>query len=312
MKQSQYRLAPQLPSGRYAELAATDAGKASLKTVRQGAAGSGRMKLGRCVFSERPKNSAPFSQGLGRLWELEKIIRARHNGAVPETDDADAYIRVAAFALNAHCRTVRADFEHALRGWCHRWAPWSLSRAGDVIRPILNDLVGRKYDMKADEVARLLHVKLGERDRLGLKLIGACDVTTRVRKAIAKSRKRERDKQRQADKRRLRGCECRATANSIAKLKPWEAEGISRRTWFRRRGTKASRVGIPMISDTSVPSASAPALQALRLGANLSNVAQAFRALSSLQSPIGADSVNEGAAQCGVNRRLVGMGGANA
>jgi hypothetical protein len=118
MKQSHYRLAPQLPSGRYAELAASDAGKASLKTVRQGAAGSGRMKLGRCVFSERPKNSAPFSQGLGRLRELEKIIWARHNGAVPETDDADAYIRAAAFALNAHCRTVGAGVIGGRPGPC--------------------------------------------------------------------------------------------------------------------------------------------------------------------------------------------------
>ena len=50
-----------------------------------------------------------------------------------------------------------------------------------------------------------------------------------------KAKKRDRDRER----RRKAGAVPRAVyeATSKTKLKPWEAEGISRRTWYRRNGT---------------------------------------------------------------------------
>lgn len=52
-----------------------------------------------------------------------------------------------------------------------------------------------------------------------------------------KGRKRRLDRERQERVRRAAGRSIRAEwlAASLSSLKPWEAEGISRRTWERRR-----------------------------------------------------------------------------
>src|SRR5690606_8887235 len=77
------------------------------------------------------------------------------------------------------------------------------------------------------------------------KTIGACDVSDAGRAVLAMNAKRERDRQRSEKKRRAQGATVRAEyeAKSLSATKPWEAEGISRRTWYRRNsGTGASRV----------------------------------------------------------------------
>jgi hypothetical protein len=67
--------------------------------------------------------------------------------------------------------------------------------------------------------------------------IGACDLLKAERTARRKAKARQRDEAR----RRTAGAETRAEyeTNSLSKTRPWEAEGISRRTWERRR--RASR-----------------------------------------------------------------------
>lgn len=50
--------------------------------------------------------------------------------------------------------------------------------------------------------------------------------------------KKERDRIRIMVKRRLRGVEPRRSwlnRHDLSRLKPWETEGISRSTWYRRR-----------------------------------------------------------------------------
>jgi hypothetical protein len=59
----------------------------------------------------------------------------------------------------------------------------------------------------------------------------------RKRQARRKRLKLERDRERKRQKRRAAGAMLRANyeAQSLSKLKPWEAEGVSRRTWYRQR-----------------------------------------------------------------------------
>ncbi|MBD0416525.1 hypothetical protein [Oryzicola mucosus] len=225
----------------------------------------GALKIRRRV--KKPEQSA-FRKQIKRLREIETIIEARYGGLVPETDDADAFIRAAAFAINGHCWWLMheasghggatgavPDVETSLRGWCARFAPWSLPRAAEILRPILRDLVGRKYDLSAQAVALLLMVPFHERDRLELNTVGACDISPDIRKAIVANRKRKRDRERQRAKRMAEGRQNRASyeGGSLAKTQPWLAEGISRRTWYRRLGTSLSRVGIyNQVGDTLV------------------------------------------------------------
>jgi hypothetical protein len=193
-----------------------------------------------------------------RLCEIETIIRARHGYYLPDpsgTDDEDlvhAYVTAAAGTLMP------------VRGWARRWAPWLvdetvLRRAEALQRKLLHGRAGPKL-LPADAVAKMLLVRMVERDRLGLKTIGACDVTPEQRAETAKARKRERDRLRQMKKRIADGRLPREqyVAGSIEASQPWLAEGISRRTWYRRnRGTGSSRAKIDINgSDTPVPTTS--------------------------------------------------------
>ncbi|MER8567603.1 hypothetical protein NKH85_17185 [Mesorhizobium sp. M0924] len=280
-----------------------------------------KLALGHGRANRRKKGGA-FSLALAQLREIEKIVTSRYGQIVPETDDSDVFIKAALYAINAHCHKVDADFEKSARGWCARWAPWALPKAGTVIRPILNDLVRRKHMLGAQPVANLLRVGFLERERLQLFTIGAFDISEVTRKRIVKDRKRKRDKARQAAIRVACGRQNRAS--SLAQIQPWLAEGISRRTWFRRRGTALSRVEIYGTGDTTVPKqqeapSRGPVSLTLekksssmgeRLGATSLGLAPTFQGLSSLQSRIGAASVNVDAEQCEVEDKRQQMGGA--
>lgn len=280
-----------------------------------------KLALGHGRANRRKKGGA-FSLALAQLREIEKIVTSRYGQTVPETDDADVFIKAALYAINDHCHKVDADFEKSARGWCARWTPWALPKAGTIIRPILNELVRRKHMLGAQPVAHLLRVNFRERERLQLFTIGAFDISETIRKRIVKDRKRKRDKARQAAIREATGRQNRAS--SLAQTQPWLAEGISRRTWFRRRGTALSRVEIYAAGDTTVPKPQeAPSRgpisltlekesPAVGLGSSATSpaLAQTLEVLSSLQSRIGADNANGGAEPWDVEDKRQLTGGA--
>lgn len=277
---------------------------AAAAKARHSANRTGKMKVGRCVLADKPRIVAPFQVTSLRVRELERVITSRFGVVLPETDDADIFIEAAAYGLNAHCHRNGLDLDPVLAGWCSRWAPWALPRAGTILRPILNKLVGRKYDMKADDVARRLLISMWERTALELRTIGAHDIPTKTRKGIAKSVKRSNDRVRQSAKRRARGVQPRESwlaANSLSKARPWDAENISRAQWYRRqRETAPSLLGITTKGDTLVSS--------VGLGAAVVIVAHPSMSLPSLQSRIGAASANVDAEQCDVEEVLCQMG----
>jgi hypothetical protein len=191
-----------------------------------------------------------------RVREIELIITSRHGAIVPDpdgTDDRDtcmAYIRAVAFSASGQ----------DIREWSRRWAPWA--SAGDLV-PIAAQAAKRKRMLRPDHVAQMLGVTLDERIALSLKTIGASNVSEAERKRIMRERKRERDRTRQLEKRRLAGMADRQSQHSetLTSTKPWEAEGVSRRTWFYRqkqRCTEVSRIDIERKSDTRVQSVDLP------------------------------------------------------
>lgn len=71
---------------------------------------------------------------------------------------------------------------------------------------------------------------------LGVTTIGAIDEN----KAARTKRRRMLDRQRKENARRAKGVKPRKVyeGQAVSATKPWEAEGVSRRTWYRRqRGT---------------------------------------------------------------------------
>lgn len=208
---------------------------------------SRKITLGRCILSEmagKRRSDWKVSLELMRLREIEAIISHRHGSILPETDDGDIYIEAAAFSLS----------DQDMVDWCKKWAPWAHD---EIVGPIVEKAKKRRRMMRADGVAGLLKVTMSERSDLGLKTIGACDMSKADRTAWAKERKRARDRKRMEKKRAGKSRKDRQSyeAESAENLKPWLAEGISRRTWYRRRGTSVSRVDIYTIGDIPVPKA---------------------------------------------------------
>jgi len=94
----------------------------------------------------------------------------------------------------------------------------------------------------ADAVAKFLGVTYKQRQQLGITTIGSIDVGRPARTLLRKPR----DRRCKEHKRRERGI--RPLAQALSRTKPWEAEGMSRRTWYRRRGTTASTAISPLKS----------------------------------------------------------------
>jgi hypothetical protein len=100
---------------------------------------------------------------------------------------------------------------------------------------VLEQADDMRQQRAADRLAWFLGVTYPQRQRLGITTIGSTDINKRTRAALRKRRRRLYHEHR----RRSRGVRPRADyeANSLSRAKPWEAEGMSRRTWYRRRGT---------------------------------------------------------------------------
>jgi hypothetical protein len=97
---------------------------------------------------------------------------------------------------------------------------------------------------KADVLAKYLHLTDKMRTELQIRTIGSVDVSKQQR---ARRRKEQKRAHKQV-KRRKQGIKPRAeylAANSISRLQPWKAEGISRRTWYYRRKATALVPGQP-------------------------------------------------------------------
>jgi hypothetical protein len=133
----------------------------------------------------------------------------------------------------------------------HRFKHWpglSCKTLADALRPF-----DERFSPK--EIAR--HVQLAEKfrfekgpiSRAGIgKLIGLTEAARQQScawnlrsidhdEAALAARRRKADKQRKAAERRAAGRQLRAryVATSLSRLKPWEAERVSRRTWERQR-----------------------------------------------------------------------------
>jgi hypothetical protein len=93
----------------------------------------------------------------------------------------------------------------------------------------------------ADSLARFLGVTYPQRQRLGITTIGSVDVSRRARRLMRK-RKKQHYKER---KRREQGI--RPLARCLSRIKPWEAEGMSRSTWYRKRLGTTTDPAIPTL-----------------------------------------------------------------
>ncbi|MBR1156585.1 hypothetical protein [Bradyrhizobium sp. JYMT SZCCT0428] len=166
----------------------------------------------------------PFSIAAKRVSELTRLFAARYRGALPDDDAGrdDAFVMV-------HHLACRPDAERRIPLWLGLHAPWM---AVGEIRDLTATAIAKPFRWKADKLAKRLNLIEADRQRLGITTIGAVDVD----KAARLTRRKERARLRREHQRRSAGAQKRIDyeANSLSRTKPWEAMGISRRTWYRR------------------------------------------------------------------------------
>jgi hypothetical protein len=181
-----------------------------------------------------------FNGTTHRLREIERIISFRFpNGILPASTSADIYLLQAAKLLRRNLLERKglptvAEVTDRLTIWADRWAHFT---PVENLRKIAVQAMRDPQVEKADALAALLNLTDSERNYLRITTIGASDITRAERFRRRKQKKRERDRHRAAMRRREQGTVPRSVylESSLSALRPWETEGITRRTWERRR-----------------------------------------------------------------------------
>lgn len=150
------------------------------------------------------------------------LVQHRHGG-LPDTDDRSQYLEAIAWC----CYPRHGDRAFMLGLWCDK-----LGGAGEDEIQHAIETTRQRRRFTARQFGRLLWLKDAERQQLKIKTIEAQDVSPAKR---ARQRKIAHAK-REELRRRAKGAKPRAEylAASKSKNKPWQALGISRRTYYRR------------------------------------------------------------------------------
>jgi hypothetical protein len=164
-----------------------------------------------------------------RYGNLRKLIQFRHGIFLPDDDAGREYLRL----LLDNLSTAKHDPESKMRHAIDMLAPWMFALERERMVEFMGTLEYRERIIGAEAVGEAVRLTNEERTRLGLWLLHPIDAEkvdlVEQRKARAADRRRAR--------RRANGVKSREVylASSLSQQRPWEAEGISRRTWERKR-----------------------------------------------------------------------------
>jgi hypothetical protein len=183
------------------------------------------------------------------LNQLERLFRSRWGSHLPDDDAGQDDLRL---ALN-YVRGIEAKI-----AWAAKWAPW-LSR--EDAEELTEEIAAAPRWLKARALGERLGLTDRERTALDIDKIRPIDVTD----AELAERRRQDDRER---KRRKRQAARAAKPAPASQTKPWEAEGISKRTWHRRRakpgnrkrGTKSVRDNLETLTADGICATTPPAI----------------------------------------------------
>jgi hypothetical protein len=159
-----------------------------------------------------------------RLGDIRRLLLDRCRGRVLPDDDAGREYLIELLKVMSLGRDPRQGMILA----ANDYAPWLQGSVEDAIDAIL-DLPTNHPRRTAKDIGERMRVTNEERERLDLRTMHPVDMTAEQmaeqRKAKDRARKRKRYKRSRAE----------YLATSISRQKPWDAEGISRASWYRRQ-----------------------------------------------------------------------------
>lgn len=164
-----------------------------------------------------------------RTAELNRLFTHRYSGEILPDDDAGrGDVRVMLHTLGR-----RSDPIARIDTWLGSRAPWF---AGEERDSLVQAVMENPLRWRADTLGRLLGLTTAERAMLKIRTIGPIDSTAAERKEARRIKSVEHKRAiRRATGKPLRADQLH---NSISAQAPWTAQGISERTWYRRRARK--------------------------------------------------------------------------
>ena len=171
-----------------------------------------------------------------RYGALLKLFRDRWGYILPD-DDAG---RSDLFELIMNISLAPGSVEKKMACAIETWAPWIQPVEAKEMVGHINRLTIYERTPTARELGNRLRLTNAERERLRLWPIAPFDKTDE--ELVAQRNVRERN--RRARKRREQGVRTRAIyLSTLSKRpRPWEAEGVSRSTWYNRRKRTSDEV----------------------------------------------------------------------
>ena len=170
-----------------------------------------------------------------RVGDLRRIYRHRYGAVLPDDDAGRDDLTLILFSISLSPKAAAEKMRHEVEVN----APWMpATHAGQLIDLILK-MPACERELSGRQLGERLRLTNCEREWLKAWRIAPVDMTAAQLAEQRKGKKLARDRAR----RRQAGVVTREAylAKSLTKQKPWEAEGICRRTWERRRAERPCR-----------------------------------------------------------------------
>ena len=180
-----------------------------------------------------------------RFGDIRRILRDRYKHTLPDDDAGREDLHELLLPIS-----LGPEHERKMQNAIETWAPWmAAEEAGQFI-----DRINRTPVYLRKPTGRELGERIGlqnwQREALHIRTIRPIDMTDEqlLEQRKAKARKREQ-RRRLAAGRKTREA---YLASALSRKKPWEVDGIGRRTWERRRasGSVASPCAIKLLTTT--------------------------------------------------------------
>jgi hypothetical protein len=181
------------------------------------------------LYAKRGKGSPLQTIKNVRFTELEIVFAWCWRGTELPDDDAG---REDLFTACCHLWHLgrKVGREIAIRSWAALWAPWC---GPEELTDLIKQVAASPQTWKADPLAHRLGFYMTNQLRAALRLTTIGDID--VGKAGREKRRVKHKKQNSTAWRNGAVPRSVYEGQSLSRTKPWEAEGIGRRTWERRR-----------------------------------------------------------------------------
>ncbi len=193
-------------------------------------------KAERAALRKR-RRRGPAGKATLRVAELNRLFTYRYRSLIlPDDDSGRGDVRL----MVHHISRRHASPEPFIEAWLADRAPWF---TGDEKDALVEAAIAHPLKFKADTIGGLLRLTTEERTNLRIRTIGPIERTAAER---AEARRASGVERKRAERRAAGiGPRIEPEGGSITSRAPWEADNISRATWYRRRTSQRDETAAP-------------------------------------------------------------------